>query len=226
MSGLGSKTALVTGASRGIGAAIAERFAREGYHVLAPSRREMDLSDLDSIKRFLRSSAKRRIDVLINNAAENKISAVERMPIADWQRILTTNLSSAFLLIQGTAPAMARRGWGRIVNLSSCYSFLARPGRAAYSASKSGLEALTRTAALEYGGRNVLVNAVCPGFVMTDMTRRNNPPAIIRRLALQTALKRLARPEEVAEAVFFLGSERNSYVTGQALIVDGGFSIQ
>ena len=121
---------------------------------------------------------------------------------------------------------MAARGWGRIISVSSCYSFLARAGRVAYSASKGALNQVTRTAALEFGGRNVLVNAVAPGFVETEMTRRNNDAGQIAQLASQTALGRLARPEEVAELVAFLASDQNSYITGQLVVIDGGFSCQ
>jgi 3-oxoacyl-[acyl-carrier protein] reductase len=121
---------------------------------------------------------------------------------------------------------MVARGFGRVVNVSSCWSLLGRRGRAPYAASKAGLDALTRTAALEYGVGGVLVNSVCPGFVNTELTRRNNSPEEIARVAEQTALGRLARPEEVAELAFWLGSEKNTYVTGQMVVVDGGFVIQ
>lgn len=215
----------MTGASRGIGAAIAARLRAAGIEVAAPSRAQLDLSQEDSVRRFI-GARPLELDILVNCAGENKVNAIRDIVLADWQRILATNLTSALLLTQAAAPRMAARKWGRIVNVSSCYSFLSRAGRAAYGASKAGLNALTRTAALEFGPDNVLVNAVCPGFVETEMTRRNNSDEQIAALAAQTALGRLASPEEIAELVAFLVSEKNTYITGQALVIDGGFTCQ
>ena len=217
---------LITGASRGIGEAIAQRYASGGFRVLTPSREEMDLSSAESVRFFLERRGDEAVDVLVNNAGENKVTAFEEIGLGDWERILSTNLTAAFLLMQHYAPRMAARGWGRIVNVSSAYSFLARPGRAAYAASKGALNGITRTAALEYGSRGVLVNAIAPGFVETEMTSRNNPPDVIAGLAAQTALGRLAQPAEIAQAAYFLGSDENTYITGQVLVIDGGFSIQ
>lgn len=218
------RTALVTGGSRGIGRAVVRRFKKEGIRVVAPARGDLDLSLPGSVGDYLRRNKKLRIDILINNAAETKVHRIAEIPLEEWQRILTVNLTSAFLLIQGLAPQMAKRKWGRIVNVSSCYSFLSREGRAAYGASKGGLDSLTRTAALEYGPSNTLVNSIRPGFVLTDLTRKNNTPAQRADLAGQTALRRLAKPEEIAGVIHFLCSERNTYITGQAIVIDGGFS--
>lgn len=218
------RTALITGASRGIGNAVARRFKKAGVRVITPAREELDLASSDSVKRYLSGNRLPHVDILVNNAAESVVRRIPEIPLEEWQRILTVNLTSAFLLIQGLAPKMARRNWGRIVNVSSCYSFLSREGRASYSASKGGLNSLTRTAALEFGPRNVLVNALCPGFVLTDLTRKNNPPAVRAELARQTALGRLAGPQEIAETILFLCSEGNTYITGQMIVADGGFS--
>jgi 3-oxoacyl-[acyl-carrier protein] reductase len=220
------KTVFITGASRGIGKAIGERFEREGYLIVAPGRAELDLSSVDSVKAYLSRNSGLQADVLINNAGENKVNSIDRISLDDWQRILTTNLTSAFLLTQAAAPHMVARKWGRVINISSIFSLLGRPGRAAYSASKSGLNGLTRAAALEYGPSNILVNAVCPGYVETDMTRQNNSAETLRALSAQTALGRLAAPEEIASLVFHLGSEQNTYLTGQTVVIDGGFSCQ
>lgn len=219
------RTVLITGASRGIGRAIADRFEAASHRALTPSRHDLDLSSPESIEAFTRS-VEAPVDILVNNAGENKISEIQQLALVDWHRIIATNATAAFLLIQHFGPLMASRGWGRIINVSSCYSFLGRAGRVAYSASKGALNSITRTAALELGPRGVLVNAVAPGFVETDMTRQNNPPEQIAALASKTALGRLGTPDEVAELVFFLGSESNTYITGQVMVVDGGFSCQ
>ena len=221
-----ARRVLVTGGSRGIGKAIAAAFAAEGHEVITPARNQLDLASTASVQKWLQGPDAKSIDVLINNAGENKVAPLEKVSLADFERTLTVNLTSSFLLTQALGPAMAARGWGRIVNLSSIYSNLARPGRAPYSSSKSGLNGLMRTAAVEWGPQGVLVNAVCPGFVETEMTRQNNDAATLQRLADGTALKRLAKPEEIAQLVLFLGGERNTYLTGQMITADGGFSIQ
>lgn len=216
----------ITGGRRGIGKAVARRFQEAGHQVFAPTREELELSSPERIRAFLDRQAGLEVDVLVNNAAENRVRPIAELPLEEWQRIVTTNLTAALLLMQAFVPGMAARRWGRVVNVSSCYSFLSRPGRAAYSASKAGLNGLTRTAALEFGHSNVLVNAVCPGFVDTELTRQNNSSEQIEALARQTALQRLASPQEIAEFVYFLASEANSYITGQVLVIDGGFSCQ
>jgi 3-oxoacyl-[acyl-carrier protein] reductase len=167
-----------------------------------------------------------KADVLINNAAENRVRTIEELSAEDWQRIHTVNLTAPFLLLQHAAKHMAANGWGRVVNISSIYSLVSRVGRASYTSSKSGLNGLTFAAALEYGPAGILVNAVCPGFVDTDLTRQNNTPAQIEALRQQIPLRRLATPDEIASAVFFLASEQNTYITGQTIVIDGGLLAQ
>ena len=221
-----ARSVLVTGAARGIGLAIAERFRADGAAVLAPTRAELDLESTESIARFVREHADVRIDVLVNNAGINPLGTISELGLADWQRTLAVNLTAPFLLLQAFAPGMASRGWGRIVNISSCYGLVGRIGRAAYSSAKSGLGGLTRAAALEFAAGGVLVNAVCPGFTATELTHRNNTPEQIARLLSQVPLGRLASPTEIAEQVLFLASDANTYLTGQMIAVDGGFVIQ
>ena len=219
------RKALITGGNRGIGKAIADRLRAEGHEVITPTREELDLASPHSVQAYLQR-ATWQPDILINNAGLNKINPLPKLLLEDWQAIMNINLTAPFLLIQGVADAMKSRGWGRIVNISSYYSLVSRVGRMAYTASKSGLNGLTQSAAVELAPHNVLVNALCPGFVETDMTRQNNNPAQIDALLAQVPLGRLAQPEEIAEFVAFLVSERNTYLTGQCIPIDGGFLSQ
>lgn len=220
-----SRNVLLTGGKRGIGLAIAKFLKAEGYEVTAPAREEMDLASPESIRAYLQKLTAWP-DILINNAGVSKISDLESLPLEDWQMVLSVNLTAPFLLIQAVAGAMKKREWGRIVNISSAYSLVSRSGRLAYSASKSGLNGLTRTAALELAPHNILVNAICPGFVETDLTRQNNSAEQIETLRAQVPLGRLSRPDEIAALVAFLVSERNTYITGQIIPIDGGFLCQ
>jgi NAD(P)-dependent dehydrogenase (short-subunit alcohol dehydrogenase family) len=218
------KTVFVTGSSRGIGKAIADRYNLAGYNVICPTRSELDLANIESVRTYLQRHAGLRADILINNAGENKVSPIDSIAIDDWNRLLTINLTSAFLLTQAAALYMGRRKWGRIVNISSSYSVVTRAGRAAYGVSKAGLNSLTRTAAVELGMSNILVNAICPGFVETELTARNNSPEQLEAIRQQICLGRLAKPEEIADLVYFVGSNLNTYITGQTLFIDGGFN--
>ncbi len=220
------KEVFITGGTRGIGKSIVRRYEQAGYQVVAPTRKEVDLASVSSIQMYLAEHGPLNIDVLINNAGENPVYPLDALSVEVWQRIQTINLTAPLLLIKQLTPHMVQQRWGRIVNISSCYSLVSRQGRGAYSASKAGLNALTRTAALEYATTNILVNAVCPGFVETDLTRQNNTPSQIEALRSQIPLGRLATSDEIADFVFFLGSEYNTYITGQTMIMDGGFIIQ
>ena len=218
-------TAIVTGGSRGIGAAVAVRLISDGFRVNAPGRDEMDLSDLRSVRSWA-ETVEPTPDALVLNAGENIPARLEDVTTEHWLRTLDVNLNSCFELIRAFGPRMVAKGSGRIVAISSCFSFRGRAGRGPYAASKAGLNSLVRVAALEYGSGGVLVNTVCPGFVMTDLTRQNNDEDAIAQLAAGTALGRLGEPEEIAELVAFLVGTANSYVTGQALTIDGGYSCQ
>ena len=215
-------TALVTGASRGIGAAIAQHLNSDGWHVLAPSRSELDLAKPESIEAYL--AGIQEVYGLVLNAGINEPAPLADINDEDWQRIHDTNVTSAFRLLRALAPRMADQSGGRIVAISSAYSTRARRGRAAYSASKAALEGLVRSAALEFATDDVLVNAVAPGFVDTELTRANNDPAAIETLLERVPMGRLATPQEIASTVGFLLAPSNTYITGQTLAVDGGWS--
>jgi 3-oxoacyl-[acyl-carrier protein] reductase len=216
--------ALVTGGSRGIGRAIVEELQRRGLEVLAPGRDELDLADPASLKKFIAAHRDAGIDVLVNNAGLNHIRSLEKLDAAAWREMVQVNLTAPLELIQGLSPGMRARRWGRILNLSSVFSLVTRESRAAYSATKSGLNGLTRTCAVELAPDNILVNALCPGYVETEMTRRNNAPSDLTAIAASIPLRRLAEPAEIARFAGFLCSEENTYCTGQMLAVDGGFT--
>ncbi len=216
----------VTGGTRGIGKAIADRFLAGGHTVLAPLRTELDLSDLQAVQEYTQRSALAAVDVLINNAGENKPLALGEITPKDLQRIVDVNVQAPFLLSRALGVAMAQRKWGRIVNISSVYSMVGRPKRALYTTTKSAINGLTKATAVELGPGNVLVNSVCPGFVDTDLTRQNNTPEEIGYLCSMVPLGRFAQPSEIAELVYFLGSDLNTYLTGQTIAIDGGFLCQ
>jgi 3-oxoacyl-[acyl-carrier protein] reductase len=220
------RTALVTGGSRGIGAAIVAELCTRGIQVLAPTRQVLDLSDADSIGRYIKrlTDEGQIVDILVNNAGINIVSPLERISPDAWQSMLQTNLNAPFCLAQAVAHQMRRQRWGRIINISSVFGIVTRAQRAAYSTTKAALAGLTRTLAVELGRDNVLVNCVAPGYVGTELTYQNNSEEEIERIAETIPLGRVAEPNEIAKFVAFLCSEENTYITGQVLVADGGFT--
>jgi 3-oxoacyl-[acyl-carrier protein] reductase len=241
---MNSKTALITGASRGIGRACALALSEAGTRVaLAARNREvleeladrlrqqgrdafavaMDLASADSIKEGIAQVAKDfgRIDILVNNAGVTKDNLALRMKKDDWDVVIATNLTGAFVATQQVLQGMMRERWGRIINISSVVGEMGNPGQANYVASKAGLIGLTKSIAQEMGSRNITVNAVAPGFIETDMTHGLTQDQKDRMLA-NIPLKRIGRPEDVAAAVKFLASEEAGYITGHVLDVNGG----
>jgi 3-oxoacyl-[acyl-carrier protein] reductase len=239
-----NRTAFITGASRGIGRACALALSGVGARVAVAARsvdqletlagelraqgREafavpVDMANADSIKEALAKTAKDfgPIGILVNNAAVTKDGLAMRMKKEDWDIVIATNLTGAFLAIQQVLPAMMRERWGRIINISSVVGEMGNPGQANYVASKAGLIGLTKAIAQEMGSRNITVNAVAPGFVETDMTSKLSQELKDNMLG-HVALKRIGRPEDVAGAVRFLASEEASYITGHVLDVNGG----
>jgi NAD(P)-dependent dehydrogenase (short-subunit alcohol dehydrogenase family) len=219
-----SRTAFVTGGARGIGAAIVAELATRGYRVVAPSRTELDLASPTSLENYLAAHHDLAVDVLINNAGINVLQLLPEVEFPTWQAMLQTNLTAALRLTQAFAPAMAARGWGRVLNLSTVFSLVTKERRAAYSMTKAALNALTRSAAVEFGPSGVLVNSLAPGYVDTALTRQNNTPEALAAITATLPLRRMAQPAELAKAAAFLVSEENTYLTGQTIIVDGGFT--
>jgi 3-oxoacyl-[acyl-carrier protein] reductase len=218
-----ARTALVTGASRGIGLAIANLFRELGIEVLAPTRKELDLLSNNSVDNYI-EELNRKIDILVNNAGINPLASSTEVPDSDISDTLQVNLISPMRLIRGLLPSMINQKYGRIINISSVWSVVSKPGRIIYSISKSGLNGMTRAIAVEVAKYNILINAIAPGFVNTDLTRKNNSEEEIRNLENAIPIRRLAEPIEIAEIVAFLCSDKNSYITGQTIFIDGGYS--
>jgi 3-oxoacyl-[acyl-carrier protein] reductase len=239
-----NRTALVTGASRGIGRACALALAETGARIAVASRnieqleslageirsrdREafvvpMDLSDAESIKDAIAKTAKDfgPIAILVNNAGITKDGLAMRMKKPDWDVVIATNLTGAFVAIQQVLPGMMRERWGRIINISSLVGEAGNAGQANYAASKAGLIGLTKSIAQEMGSRNITVNSVAPGYVETDMTHGLSEE-LKQKMLDNIPLKRMGRPDDVAAAVRFLASEEAGYITGHVLDVNGG----
>lgn len=217
------RTALITGASRGIGLAIADLFKQRGYDALTPMRDELNLLSNDSVNNYL-SNLKQPVDILVNNAGINPLAGTSDILDLDMEETLQVNLISPIRLIKGLVPSMVNQNYGRIVNISSIWSKISKPERVIYSATKAGLNGATRAMAVELAQYNVLVNAVAPGFVNTELTRKNNTEDEIKTISDTIPARRLAEPSEIAELVEFLCSEKNTYIMGQTIFIDGGFT--
>lgn len=218
------RKALITGASRGIGEAIAKQLRETGYEVYTPTHEELDLSDKNSINIFCRKYEHVTFDVLVNNAGVNEVHEVENITEEELTAMTQINLLAPIRLIRGVVPNMKRQRYGRIVNIGSIWGVAGKPGRTVYAASKHGIHGVTQTLAVELAPYNILVNTVCPGYTLTALTRKNNSPEQIEEIAHEIPMGRLARPEEQARAVCFLAGEDNTYITGQQITVDGGYT--
>jgi 3-oxoacyl-[acyl-carrier protein] reductase len=213
----------LTGGHGEIGAAIRVRFEAEGYEVVAPRSRELDLSDPAAIPAFLAAHAG-GFDVFVHCAGFNTPKPLADVPVEELERSFRVHALSFVRICQLLAPGFAARGGGRVLAISSIYGVISRERRLAYSTSKHALVGAVQSLALELGPRGVLVNALSPGFIDTALTRRNNDEATIRTLAAATALRRLGTPADMAEVALFLCSPANRYVTGQDVVADGGYT--
>jgi 3-oxoacyl-[acyl-carrier protein] reductase len=240
---LTGQVVLVTGASRGIGRAIAERLAAAGARVVvnyASSQEaaaevvgaieaggglawghQANVADEDQVEGMVKAVLEKegRLDVLVNNAGITRDGLLMRMKTADWRSVIDLNLTGVFLCTRAVSRAMLKARSGRIINISSVVGLMGNPGQANYSAAKAGVIGLTRSAAAEFASRGITVNAVAPGFIATEMTKDLNPEPILAAIPLG----RLGQPEEVAGVVGFLAADpAAAYITGQVIAVDGG----
>jgi 3-oxoacyl-[acyl-carrier protein] reductase len=216
---------LLTGGSGGIGSAILKTLSAEEYDVVAPSSRELDLSDEDSVFRWIEINKSTEFHAMVLSAGVNYPEILFSEQESKFGEINQVNFLSHQTLLKTFVPKMAHKGYGRIVAISSAYSTTSREGRSAYSISKASLESLIRSIAVEYGRLNVLANCVVPGFIDTALTRKNNSTEQIDQLVTRIPLNSLGQPKDVARAVKFLLDPDNTYVTGQKIIIDGGYSI-
>jgi 3-oxoacyl-[acyl-carrier protein] reductase len=228
--------AVVTGATRGIGYAIAERLLKDGLEVIVTGTKkngkypagssyyQVDFLDEDSTNKFINFLKKQQINILVNNAGINKISEFSSIDIDDFDRILRINLRAPFQICQAVIPYMEKIKWGRIVNLTSVFGNISKEYRAAYSSSKFGLDGMTVALAAEVSEKGILANSVGPGIIDTDMTRGVLGYSGIAKLKGQIPMKRLGQVSEIASLVSWLVSNENTYMTGQNLMIDGGFT--
>jgi 3-oxoacyl-[acyl-carrier protein] reductase len=238
------KTIIITGGTQGIGAAIVSVFCNAGANVILTGTKkieddsleisghrkniqyiQLDYSSDESVKEFIHwVKLLDKVDVLINNAGVNKIGTITDISVDDWDWINAVNLRGPFLLTQALSGTMKRQNFGKIINIASIFGVVSKEKRAAYSSTKWGLIGFTKAVSLDLAPFNIQVNAVSPGFVDTDLTRRILGPKNMKRMIETIPQGRLAKPEEIARVVLFLCSNLNTYITGQNIVVDGGFT--
>ena len=241
---LGGQVALVTGASQGLGRAIAEALAASGATVALVARSADKLAEVagaitaaggkaevfpcdvmkaESIQQTVDAVVEKlgRLDILVNNAGVTRDTLLPRMSDDEWDTVLTTNLRGPFLFMRAASRPMMQQRYGRIVNVASVSGLIGNPGQATYSASKAGLVGLTKTVATELAGRKITVNAVAPGFIASDMTAALGD-VLLDEVKKRVPAKRLGEAQEIADAVLFLAAPGSGYITAQTLVVDGG----
>jgi 3-oxoacyl-[acyl-carrier protein] reductase len=243
---LRGKTAVVTGASRGIGKAIALRLAAAGAKVACVARsadklnetvdaitaaggeaevHPCDVTNSEAVSKLIEGLAEKwgSLDIVVNNAGITKDTLIPRMSDEDWDAVIATNLRSVFLFTRAASLVMMRKRSGRIINISSVSGLMGNAGQANYSASKAGVIGLTRTVAQELASRKVTVNAICPGFIASEMTQAMGR-ALDEFVKTRIPAKRLGEADEVADAVLYLASDSAAYITGEVITIDGGLT--
>ena len=242
-----NKTALITGATRGIGKAIADCLYEAGANLILTGTNKEDIdnlnfknkekgitniqflqadfSDAESTTTFLKKlNEYERVDICINNAGVNKIDEFVKTTIDDFEWIHDINLKVPYQILKVIGPKMIRNNYGRVVNVASIWSVITRPGRSMYTSSKNALVGLTKTLAVEWAAHNVLVNAVSPGFTLTELTKSTNTLEQLKNIESIIPAKRMAEPIEIANIIAYLCSDLNTYLTGQNITIDGGYT--
>jgi len=215
---------LLTGGAGNIGQAIAKKFINNGVEVLLPDIEEMDLLSMESIDSYMQDKVQ-DISIFIHCAGINFPKPIENILFEDLYKTMQINAFSFFRIVQLLSENFQRRKNGHILGISSIYGSFARKGRLSYSASKHCLSGMVKTLALEFGAYNVKCNTLSPGFVDTEMTRRNNDDKTIKSFENKVPLGRLAQVENIADVAYFLCSEQNKYINGQDIVADGGYTI-
>lgn len=241
------RVAIVTGASRGIGRAIATRLAADGRHVVCASRSQAtldelvteieaaggsasamacDISDFKALAAMIEQIAKDlgRLDILVNNAGITKDNLILRMSDEEWDDVINTNLKSVFVACRAAARPMMKGKFGRICNIASTSGLVGNSGQSNYAAAKSGLTGFTKTIARELGKKNITANCVAPGFIATDMTK-DLPAAVTEHIKSVISTRELGQPDDIAAAVSYITSDDARFVTGQTITVDGGMTM-
>lgn len=243
---LSGRTAIVTGASRGIGKAIALALAANGAKVACVARsadklketvdeiaaaggtaevHTLDVTDSDAVTKLVEGLAEKwgQLDIVVNNAGITADTLIPRMTDEQWDSVIATNLRSVFLFTRAASQAMMRKRTGRIINISSVSGVMGNPGQANYSASKAGIIGFTRTVARELAGRKITVNAICPGFIASEMTAAMGT-TLDEMIKEKIPAKRLGEANEIADAVLYLASDSAAYMTGEVITIDGGLT--
>jgi 3-oxoacyl-[acyl-carrier protein] reductase len=231
---MNKKKVLVTGGTRGIGKSIFELFKKNGYDVYItgtslskiPNEKyyQVDFSNSESFEKFIFEISSKKFDILINNVGTNIIKNQSDVSIVEWSKMIDVNLKSIYFISQSILKNMP--SGGKIINISSIFGVVSKELRSLYSTTKFGINGLTKSLSLEYAHKNILINSISPGFTNTELTSKSLTEEQSSELKKQVPLNRFAEPNEIAELVFFLSSEKNSYITGQNIIIDGGFTIK
>ena len=234
--GFKGKTALVTGGTRGIGASIAKELYNLGATTIITGTKSnhnpingyqymcVDFSKKDSLYKFIDKIREKQIDILINNAGITLIGPVSELSVSSFNKVQQVNVTAPFMLCQVVLPNMRSKKWGRIVNISSIWGKISKAYRVPYSVSKFAIDGLTAAVSAEVATDGVLVNSVAPGFIDTELTRNTLGIKGMKELALQAPIQRVGTTEEVAKFVTWLASPENTYISGQNIAIDGGFT--